>query len=344
MKNLFKYPSFFQLESGQTLSELNITYSLYGQESAEKTVWVCHALSGSSDVLEWWPGLFGTDKLFDPAKYRIICANVIGGCYGTSGPKDLESPLEFPLVTIKDMVNAHRLLAKELGIQNVDVLIGASLGGQQALEWAIEDPDFATEIVLIATNAFHSPFARAFNEAQRLALKADSSFGEQGGGLAGLKSARAIAMLSYRSYADFELKQSDFGSRWDDFNAASYLRHQGEKFVGRFNPVSYYLLTKAMDSHDIGRGRGDLSTALNRVKAKTLVVGISSDLLFPLTEQQFIARHIPNADLAELQSVHGHDAFLIEYEKLNAIIRDFHLNEFRQYKTTQLKTKNLILN
>ena len=339
MLELFEYPYTFKLESGESLRSLRIAYIVSGNPNASETVWVCHALSGNANVQEWWPGLFGVNQIFDPQKYRTICANVVGSCYGTTGPEDEDNPSQFPLISIRDMVQAHELLRAHLNIDKIDVLIGASLGGQQALEWAITAPDAIKKLILIATNALHSPFGKAFNEAQRMALKADPTFGEKGGGAAGLEAARAVAMLSYRSYEDFTIKQSDPEAALDNFRASSYVQYQGKKFKDRFKASAYFTLSKSMDSHDVGRGRGDLKSALNEVKAKTLVVGVDSDLLFPLTEQEFLSNHIPDAGLGVIRSQYGHDAFLIEYEQLNNILNDFLFGEINRFKPTVLKTE-----
>lgn len=340
MQTHYTYPHKFRLESGAFLNSLRIAYTITGNPQANETIWVCHALTGNADVTQWWAGIFGENKLFDPDRYRIICANVIGSCYGSSGPADFSDPLQFPTLTIRDMVSAHELLRRHLQIVEIDILIGASLGGQQALEWALEAPKAIKKLILIASNAAHSPFARGFNEAQRLALASDSSFGKIGGGRKGLKAARAIAMLSYRSYDDFEIKRADTDARIADFKAASYLRYQGDKFVDRFDPYAYFTLTKAMDSHDVSRGRGTLEMALQSVKAQTLVIGVSSDLLFPLTEQHFLAAHIPHAEFGCIESVYGHDAFLIEFDRLSALITEFLFNGFKKYKPTTFKHKN----
>jgi homoserine O-acetyltransferase len=324
VKSNYNYTSEFILESGEKLEGITIAYSDYGPIDAERTIWVCHALSGTSEVLDWWAGLFGEKQLFDPKKDRIICANVLGSCYGTTGAQDFEKPLNFPLVTIKDIVKAHQLLADHLNLSKIDLLVGASLGGQQAVEWALTNPDFIKGLILIATNAFHSPYARAFNEVQRLALQADQTFGDKNGGQNGLKAARAIAMMSYRSYTDFSLKQSEKGSKADDYKSASYVRYQGEKFVNRFNAYAYYYLSKAMDSHDVLRGRsGSYESVLKEIKARTLVIGIDSDSLFPIEEQWFLKQYIPKSEFGLIESAHGHDSFLIDYDKLNVLIRDF---------------------
>lgn len=338
MINFYQYDGVFGLESGAELNGLQIAYSLYGNPNADKTIWVCHALSGNSEVLDWWSGLFGEERFFQPSDYRIICANVLGGCYGTTGPSTAENPLSFPLITIKDMVKAHELLADQLGVGKIDLLIGASLGGQQALEWAITQPTRMEQLILIATNAVHSSMGRALNEAQRLAIEADLTFGLKGGGEFGLKAARAIAMLSYRSYEDFQLKQQDSPFTPEGYKGASYVRYQGEKFTQRFSAASYHTLTRAMDSHDILRGRrGSRAEVVAAVRARTLVVGIDSDALFPLDEQVFLANHIPNGELGLIHSAHGHDAFLIDYDQLESLIADFLWNEFKSYKPTSLK-------
>lgn len=343
MKNYFQFEGKYQLESGKTLNGLHVAYSLYGNPQADKTIWVCHALSGSSEVLDWWPGLFGEGQLFSSDDYKIICANVIGGCYGSTGPLSYEKPIDFPDLTVRDIVGAHQLLAEALKVKSIDILIGASLGGQQALEWSITDSKLIKSLILIATNAEHSPLGRAFNESQRLALKADPTFGQSKGGRDGLKAARAIAMLSYRSYEDFKIKQADTGEELLNYRAASYVRYQGEKFVERFDPYSYFILSQAMDSHDVKRGRGELSEVLGGVSTRTLVVGIDSDTLFPLSEQRLLAELLPNADLGVISSPYGHDAFLIEYEQLSELIADFLFNEFKGHKQTTLKPKQLIL-
>ncbi|MFT4601494.1 MAG: homoserine O-acetyltransferase [Arenicella sp.] len=339
MNNFFLYHDKFELESGQFLDGLKISYTVKGNPFAEKNIWACHALTGDSNVMEWWGGLFGLNQLFSPVDYRIICANVIGSCYGSTGPQELEEPTSFPDLTTRDLVKAHQLLADYLNIQEVEILIGASLGGQQALEWAIDKPLFAKNLVLVATNAVHSPYGIAFNEAQRIALRSDLTFGLKSGGQEGLKAARAIAMLSYRSYKDFKLKQSDVDRKAFGHRAASYVAYQGEKFENRFNPNSYYTLTKVMDSHDVSRGRSSLEDVLRTVRSKTLVIGVDSDLLFPISEQEFLHSHIPKSEFGVIKSDYGHDAFLIEYEQLQKLVKDFLFNDFKRFKPTLLKQK-----
>ena len=203
-------------------------------------------------------------------------------------------------------------MAKHLQINCIELICGGSLGGQQAMEWAITEPEFIKKLFVIATNARHSAWGIAFNEAQRMAIDA----GEKG-----LEAARAIAMLSYRNYDMYNNTQTDNDGRADNFSAASYQRYQGEKLKKRFDAGSYIVLSKAMDSHNVGRGRESIGHALKSIKAKTLVTGILSDILFPLAEQQFLAQHIPGAVYTEIDSRYGHDGFLIETKIISELLR-----------------------
>jgi homoserine O-acetyltransferase/O-succinyltransferase len=331
-----------QLENGGSIKDLRIAYHSYGtlNDNRDNVIWVCHALTANSDVLDWWEGLFGANRLFDPEKYFIVCANVLGSCYGTSGPNtplSEQRPLfnAFPEISIRDMVQLHEKLSEKLQIKRIHLLIGASLGGQQALEWSILRNDLIENLVLIATNASHSAYGRAFNESQRMAIYSDPTYGTgAGGGKEGLKVARSIALLSYRSYKGYELTQSELSDDFpkNDYRAATYQRYQGEKLARRFSAYSYVLLSKAMDSHNVGRNRGGVSSALKQVKAKTLVVGISSDQLFPVGEQQYLAASIPNARYVEIDSDFGHDGFLIETDELTAAIRAFQKDKLQETK------------
>jgi homoserine O-acetyltransferase/O-succinyltransferase len=296
----------FQLECGQTLSELEIAYHLFGENGigTKPIVWVCHALTANSNVEDWWPGLFGPGCLFNAHDYTIVCANILGSCYGSTSALSHCSRLgrpyfsDFPLISVRDMVNAHELLRKNLGIEKIHIGIGGSLGGQQLLEWTVLKPELFDVIVPIATNAQHSPWGKAFNESQRLALQADSSFGEHhaDAGAAGLVAARAIGMLSYRSYEAYKQTQEEKNAELlDGFLAASYQCYQGEKLRKRFNAYAYWTLTKAMDSHHLGRLRGSLEEVLQSIETQCLSIGVKGDVLFPPEEQQFIARHISGA-------------------------------------------------
>ncbi len=334
--NTFYFPSEFQLESGNSLPNLEITFHTFGTLTpTSKIIWVCHALTANSDVSDWWNGLFGAGDLFDKPEYFIVCANIIGSCYGSTGPLSEHLPsshayLKFPAITPRDMANAHQLLKTELAIDKIHVLIGSSLGGHQAQEFAYILQEKLEKLVLIATNAKHSPFGIAFNESQRLTLLADETFEQEipEGGLKGLKAARSIAMLSYRSYDGYEKTQSEeTNDKSDNFKASSYQAYQGQKLVNRFNAYSYWYLSKAMDSHNIGRNRSSMEEALGTISAKTLVIGISSDLLFPVNEQAFLAEHIPNARLEIIDSIFGHDGFLVETKTLENLLINFLNNE-----------------
>jgi len=330
----FKSAQPFELESGQILRELEIGFHTYGQlnKNRDNVVWVCHALTANSDVLDWWKGLFGKNDFFNPDDHFIVCANVLGSAYGTTSPLNINPVtgqpyyLSFPQITVRDIVKAHQLLAKHLDIAKIDVLIGGSLGGQQVTEWAITDPGFIKNLVIIAGNARHSPWGIAFNESQRLSISADRTFysGTPDGGKKGLKAARSIALLSYRCYKAYNISQQEESDNLtDNYRASSYQSYQGDKLVNRFNAYSYWYLSKAMDSHHVGRNRGGVEKALSLIKARTLVIGIKSDVLFPIEEQQYLFQHIPQSAFAEFESFYGHDGFLIETEALTNIIKSF---------------------
>lgn len=333
-KHVYKYAGEFILESGEVLPQLEIVYHTYGnfEPGKSRVIWVCHALTANSDVYDWWPGLFGSNDFFNEKEFFIVCANNLGSCYGTSGPLSVNPKTgkkyfdEFPQVSIRDMVKAHRLLKSHLQIDNIECLIGGSQGGQQVLEWAIEEPLCIKKIIAVATNAFHSPWGIAFNESQRLSIRADKSYYEkrEDGGSEGMKAARSIALLSYRNYNSYHAKQSEEHSeKRNDFRAASYQRYQGEKLVKRFNAYSYVVLSEAMDSHQLGRGRGNAEEALKLIKSKALIISVSSDLLFPPEEQKYLAEKIPGAQYASIDSLYGHDGFLLETEQLKKIIQKF---------------------
>jgi len=331
--NLFISHEPFPLESGAVLPCLEVGYTVLGDLSAhpDNVLWICHALTANSDPREWWPGLVGEGKCFDPSRAFIVCANMLGSGYGTSGPL-VTNPKTgkpyyrtFPQVTIRDMVKAHILLRKHLGINQVRFAGGGSMGAQQALEWAIVEPEAVQGIGLFSGNARHSPWGIAFNAAQRMAIEADPTWEDASpeAGSRGLAAARAIGMLSYRSYQRFQETQEDPGGILDGYRAESYERHQGEKLVKRFHAQAYWILTKAMDSHHVGRSRGPIPEVLKGVKARTLIMGVSTDLLFPTREQKFLAEHIPNAEYHEIESPYGHDGFLIEFDQMERILKGF---------------------
>lgn len=309
----FKVEEPLVLECGETLRDLRVHYTTIGQLNEDKSnvVWVFHALTANSDPAEWWPGLVGEDDFFNPTDHFIICANVLGSCYGSTEPQDFE----FPLITIRDIVEGHRRLKDHLGIGRIKIGIGGSLGGQQLLEWATQEPDLFDTIIPVATNAQHSAWGIAFNETQRMAIKTAANPEE------GLETARAIAMLSYRNQETYCVTQSDDDDRIDSFSASSYQRYQGNKLRNRFSPFSYYYLSKAMDSHNVGINKNGVKNALSKITSKVVVIGVETDILFPLQEQKFIFDSIPQATFYPIQSLYGHDGFLIETEKISAILK-----------------------
>ncbi|MCF6408112.1 homoserine O-acetyltransferase [Chitinophaga filiformis] len=331
----FHHKQPFTLESGAVLPELHVAYHTYGtlNSTGSNVVWICHALTANSDVMDWWKGLIGPGQAIDPEKDFIVCANILGSCYGTSGPLS-HNPVtgkpyfhSFPKITIRDMVNAHVLLRQHLGIQQVKLLLGGSMGGYQALEWALLEPAVISRLGLLCTGASESAWSIAIHTAQRLAIEADHSWQEDhyAAGAKGLKAARAIGMLTYRNYQTFVRTQSDpDNEKTDHFRASSYIEYQGDKLVKRFNAQSYWLLSKAMDSHNISRGRNtDLAGALALISQPALIVGITSDILCPPEEQLFLSQHIPQATYYEIDSTYGHDGFLIEFEKINGILKNW---------------------
>ncbi len=329
-----KYSQPFKTETGAVLPALEIAYHTWGRlnSEADNAIWVCHALTANSDVESWWPGMVGKGLLFDPEKYFIVCANVLGSCYGTTGPAS-ENPetgrpwlKDFPLITIRDLVNVHEILRKHLKIRHIHSVIGASIGGFQSLEYCIMYPDIVNRLIFIASSTKQSPWAIAFSETQRMAMEADNSFTENlaEGGKKGLKAARAIALLSYRNPAAYNRTQIETDDeKLSSFKASSYQVYQGDKLVNRFNPYSYYCLTLLSDTHNTGRGRGGTARALSSIKAKTLCIGITSDILFPVEEQKYVAANIPDAQYIEIDSFYGHDGFLIESQLVTDTVRKF---------------------
>jgi len=332
LKKYFHYPHPFQLESGEVLSEFVLAYHTFGRlnEAKDNVVWVVHALTGSSNPMEWWPGIVGPGCVIDTDKHFIICANCLGSPYGSTCALSLDSGTgepyfhSFPFITNRDIAHSFELLRIYLGIGKVRLLAGASLGGQQALEWSVLAPGVFDYQLLIATNAKHSPWGIGFNESQRLAILADQTWHERShdAGQAGMLAARSMALLSYRSAQGYNKTQADDEEKLDGFRVQSYQRYQGEKLSKRFNAFSYWTLSKAMDSHNVGRNRGGIESALSSIRARTTILGIETDILFPLEEQQFLYRYIPNARLDVIHSDLGHDGFLTENSKVTQVIKN----------------------
>ena len=335
LMKFFDHTQDFTLENGTVLPGIRIAYHTYGELNAAKNnvVWVCHALTASSDAVDWWKGLIGEGCLINPSEHFIVCANILGSCYGSTGPLSSNPKTsqpyfsDFPQVTIRDMVQSYILLRKHLGIDKIHLLMGGSMGGYQVLEWAVMEKEVMDRLFLIATSPSESAWGVAVHTAQRLAIEADATWQDHTpqAGAKGLKAARAIGMLTYRNYNTFQEKQTDPDpEKIDNFKASSYLNYQGDKLVKRFSAYSYWLLTKAMDSHHLGRGRGgDLIKVLQSIPQKTLIIGIRSDILCPLDEQLFMADHIPDTRFIEIDSAYGHDGFIIETAQISRFLGDW---------------------
>ena len=335
MTKVYKYPHPFTTEGGYTFPSLDIAYDTYGTMNADKSniIWVCHALTANSDVADWWPHTVEEGCFLDPAKYFTVCANFLGSHYGTTGPLSINPTTgepyygDFPLITVRDMVRVHQLLAEHLGISRVKLLIGSSIGGFQCLEWSVMQPDFAEKAAYIATTPRTLAWASGFNESQRMAIECDPTFGERNAeaGLSGMAVARSIALLSYRGGMAYNISQEDTDPDNASFDrrVLSYQRYQGEKLRRRFNAYSYYRLSQAVDSHNLGRGRGTVADVLKTIKAKSLVVAITSDIIFPPEDHDILVANIPDVTYRTIDSVFGHDGFLVEHKLLNEIILDF---------------------
>lgn len=333
------------LELGEVLPSFTLAYRTWGElsEAADNAVIVCHALTGSADADDWWSDLFGPGRTLDPTRDFIVCSNVLGGCYGSTGPA---SPgpdgapygRRFPALTIRDQVFAQMRLADALGIRSISLVIGGSMGGLQVFEWALLDPNRVRSIAAIAASVSHSAWCISWSETQRLALRADPRFcngdyAPDAPPVAGLGAARAIAMTTYRSPTTLAQRygRADgatvFGERAlapDEFAVRSWLRHHADNFCERFDANCYLGLIDAMDRHDIGRGRGGVDAALRRIVQPTMIVAVSSDALYVTSDQLAICEHLGDADFVEIASDHGHDGFLIDAARM-----DPHLVSFR---------------
>lgn len=330
-----RLPGSFLLDSGERLRDVEIAYRTWGElaPGRDNAVVVCHALTGSADVDRWWGGLLGGGRALDPQSDFVIAANLLGSCYGTTGPQSPRAPGaiawggDFPAITVRDQVRQQQRLLDALAVERIRLVIGGSLGGMVALEWALGDPRRVEALAVLSAPAHHGPWGIALSELGRRALALDPKF--RGGHypaddppVAGLALARAIAMTSYRSRPGFEQR---FGRDRRDgrFEVARYLEHQGKKLVDRFDANSYLALLGAMDSHDVARGRGSREKVLRALELPALVVSSATDVLYPREEQLELATLLPAADHVELASAHGHDAFLIEQQAVDRIVAEF---------------------
>jgi len=345
------------LQSGGQFGPVTLAYETWGtlNSAADNAVLIAHALTGSSHAhdaerpdntrVAWWNPLIGPGRFFDTSRYFVICSNILGGCYGSSGPSSIDPQsgrpygMRFPLVTVRDMVNAQRRLVEHLGVRSIAMVAGGSIGGQQALEWAVAYPELVEKVIVVAATAALTAQAVAFSEVQRQAILVDARW--QGGEYqpgngpdAGLSIARMLAMITYQSEESMELRfarqrasklgvdspsgYTDFGKRFD---VEGYLYYQGNALVKRFDANSYLYISRAMDLYDVSEGYISLEAALRRVRSKALFIGIRSDFLFPAARVRRLAEQLSavggDATYVELDSPHGHDAFLKEWEQMN---------------------------
>ncbi|MDE5944113.1 MAG: homoserine O-acetyltransferase [Rikenella sp.] len=322
----------FALEAGGLLSDLTVAYHTYGtlNETRDNVIWVCHALTANSDVAEWWPGTVVEGGLLDPTRYFIVCANKLGSPYGSTSPITPNPAtgepwyLDFPTVTVRDMVRSYQALRQALGIRRIRMIIGGSTGGCQAMEWAIAEPELFDHVALTVTLPKTTPWIVADSEAQRMAIEADPTFRERriDGGVQGLAAARAMSMLIYRNSVAFNRTQHDSEEKLDAFRASSYQRYQGEKLCRRFNAHCYYRLLQSLDSHDVGRGRGGVEEALRRITARTIVMAVDTDIMFTEPEVREMAEQL-GADYHVIHSDYGHDGFLIETPEISRILKRY---------------------
>ncbi len=330
-----------EVEAGVVLGDVQVAYRTWGRlnEAGDNAILVCHALTADHNADLWWGDAIGPGRGIDTDRWFVVCANVLGSCYGTTGPPSPHPERlgqwggDFPHVTIRDIVALQHRLVEHLGITRLALVVGGSMGGMQVLEWALMYPERVAAIAPISVGAYHSPWCIGTSEAQRQAIFADPRW--NGGHYdpdhpptAGLAVARQIAIVSYRSPASFKEKfgrRQEFGSNADEglFDVESYLRYQGEALVRRFDAASYVTLTYAMDSHDVGRERGEIEDVLGKLDVPALVIGISSDTLYPVDEQHVLADLIPDARYEELDVPHGHDGFLIEHQAVSGLVGDF---------------------
>ena len=318
------------LEAGGVLENAHVVFHTSEQRHG-RVIWICHALTANSNPQDWWPEMVGPGRTIDTEKDFVVCVNMLGSAYGSESPAQINPAtgkpwmLDFPRITIRDSVSAFIAVRKHLGIEQIDLLIGASNGGFNAIEWAVTEPDRIKRALFLCTAPRISPFLGATVEAQRMALEADPTFREAkdlSGGAAGLKCARAQAIISYRSFRGYGRTQAEedpdtlFAGR-----VASYERYQGEKLVRRgFDAYCYYTQCNALDSHNAGRGRGGVQQALGRIQAPCTVVAVDTDQIFPPEEGKVWSAWIPDAEFIEISSDFGHDGFLLEIPKLSAII------------------------
>jgi homoserine O-acetyltransferase len=334
----------FKLESGRTLESVSLRYAIYGEpnEDCSNVTLVCHALSGSSRVDQWWPELL--PEVFDLERECVVCFNVIGSCYGSTSAASLNPATgkpyggSFPQVTVRDWVRSQKIALQELGITHLRTVIGPSIGGMQALQWAVEYPEWVDRVVAMGTTQLNA-LGLGLNHIQREIIRLDpewrgGDYYDGPGPRAGLAQARGIAMTTYKSSELFHARHGRKADRkgvapWEQehgrFDIAGYLEYQGKLFWQRFDANSYLAITRAMDLFDPQRDWS--GEAWERVRAKVLLFGISSDVLFPDSDVCAFAEELRSAGVdcryESVDSAHGHDSFLAEPEKLIGLLRAF---------------------
>jgi homoserine O-acetyltransferase/O-succinyltransferase len=355
----FVYTELFTFKSGQTIPGFTLRYETYGALNAtrDNAILICHALSGDHHCAGWhsatdkkpgwWNNLIGPGKAVDTRRFFVVCANVLGGCQGSTGPSSLNPAtgrpygIGFPFVTIRDMVRSQKLLLDYLGVAELHGVIGGSMGGMQALLFGVEYPRFTRRVLAMATTARESAQSIAFNEVGRQAIMQDPAwlrgdYPREAGPRVGLAIARMMAHITYVSDASMDRK---FGRRKKEtadgaaytfdvqFEVESYLRHQGQSFINRFDANSYLYITRALDQFDLAQAYGSLEAAFAPVEADALVVGFTSDWLFPPEQNRALAlallRAGKRASYAELTTDLGHDSFLLESDELYTLVRGF---------------------
>jgi homoserine O-acetyltransferase len=364
-----------RLENGYYLYPVTVAYETHGRLNSDgsNAILICHALTGDAHVAGegvyneellsavphlramktgqpgWWDGMIGPGKTFDPARYFIICSNILGSCYGTTGPASIDPAsgqsyrTTFPEVSVRDMIRVQYALLKKLGVNKIHTITGGSLGGMQVMEWAVMYPEMVKSIIPIATSVQHSAWCIGLNHLARQAILNDPVW-QQGQydtqPFRGLSLARQIGMVSYRAdlifnsrFAREQVNSIAPGSTEQHlFQVESYLSYQGEKLVKRFDANTFLYLSRAMDQHDLARGRGTLAEVLGSIRAKTLCLGIDTDILYPAHEQRSTSSQIRHSVYREIKSIYGHDAFLIEFEQLSKIIKPFLEEKVEQSK------------
>jgi homoserine O-acetyltransferase len=358
----FVYPGSFILENGEKLDNAQLRYMTYGElnEARDNVLVVCHALTGNASLHSWWGNLLGPGLAFDTDKYFVVCSNILGSCYGSSGPATPANGekggvihgMDFPDISVKDTVKLQlHMLRDDLKVNSIKCVVGGSFGGMQAVEFAaqagtitsdfaVDDADgsaapFVRSVMPIACGAAHTAWQIAMSEVQRQAIYMDPKWNNGNPSfddppVKGLSVARQIGMISYRTPGGYESKFGrktreekpayGSGAKWE---VKSYLEYQGYKFLSRFDPITYLKLTEQMDTHDVGRGRGGKEKALRSVHIPAKVLGIDSDTLYPLYEQEELAKLFPNGELSIVHSDAGHDGFLIEQDQVSEHITTF---------------------